>query len=173
LPRPVGTATDFVLPDLVLLADNGGPTQTCATLAGSPAINAGANPDGLTTDQRGFTPRDAGGQIDIGAFEFGATAPVVIQPFAPPPPPPPAPPQPFALPDFVPQVVNKNGVFFLQMVDAAGVVRLKRKFPGKVKVLRREVNGDGILDFVVQFQQNGKAHRLAFSALDLAPLAIK
>jgi len=35
------------------LADNGGPTRTHALSAGSPAINAGSNPAGLTTDQRG------------------------------------------------------------------------------------------------------------------------
>ena len=50
------------------LADNGGPTQTHALLAGSPAIDAtGAV---LDTDQRGFD-RDAA--PDAGAFEFEAT----------------------------------------------------------------------------------------------------
>lgn len=66
------------------LADNGGPTRTHALLAGSPAINAGANPENLQTDQRGsgFT-RVIGTEVDIGAFEEGN---------APPPPPPPPPP---------------------------------------------------------------------------------
>jgi hypothetical protein len=52
------------------LANNGGPTQTMALLAGSPAIDAGANPGGLATDQRGagFT-RTAGARTDIGAYE--------------------------------------------------------------------------------------------------------
>jgi len=65
------------------LADNGGPTQTMALLAGSAAIDAGEAPclnaDGqvLTTDQRGL-PR--GNPCDIGAFE--------VQPAPPPPPPP-------------------------------------------------------------------------------------
>jgi CSLREA domain-containing protein len=51
------------------LADNGGPTQTHALLAGSDAIDAvlaGCPPPG--TDQRGVI-RPQGGQCDIGAFE--------------------------------------------------------------------------------------------------------
>jgi hypothetical protein len=53
------------------LQDNGGPTQTIALVAGSPAIDAGSDlliPAGTTTDQRGF-PRIANGTVDIGAFE--------------------------------------------------------------------------------------------------------
>ncbi|HVX13123.1 MAG TPA: DUF4214 domain-containing protein [Pirellulales bacterium] len=55
------------------LADNGGPTQTIALLAGSPAIDAGDNTPPApyatpTTDQRG-SPRIFDGTIDIGAFE--------------------------------------------------------------------------------------------------------
>ncbi|WP_052288251.1 CHAT domain-containing protein [Leptolyngbya iicbica] len=46
------------------LADNGGPTQTLALVAGSPAINAGSGSD---ADQRGFSII---GIRDIGAFEF-------------------------------------------------------------------------------------------------------
>ena len=54
------------------LANNGGPTQTHALLAGSAAINA-ANPQLCSpTDQRG-APRV--GTCDIGAFEFGGTPP--------------------------------------------------------------------------------------------------
>jgi hypothetical protein len=49
------------------LADNGGPSPTHALLIGSPAINAGFNPNLLTTDQRGFK-REVG-LIDIGAYE--------------------------------------------------------------------------------------------------------
>lgn len=52
------------------LADNGGPTLTHALMAGSPAIDAGANPGGLTTDQRGEGyARVSGEAADIGAFE--------------------------------------------------------------------------------------------------------
>ena len=66
------------------LKNNGGPTQTRALVAGSPAIDAG-NPNGcqdnsgalLLKDQRGFA-RDVDGnndstaRCDIGAVEFGA-----------------------------------------------------------------------------------------------------
>ncbi|MBX7105048.1 MAG: hypothetical protein K1X57_13265 [Gemmataceae bacterium] len=52
------------------LGNYGGPTQTVALFTGSPAVNAGANPGGLTFDQRGAGfPRVVGGTIDIGAFE--------------------------------------------------------------------------------------------------------
>lgn len=48
----------------------GGPTQTMAPLAGSPAINAGADlAEPLLEDQRGFA-RPAGGRSDLGAFEL-------------------------------------------------------------------------------------------------------
>lgn len=69
-------------PQLLGLAYNGGPTQTHALPAGSPAIDAG-NPTGcldestslITTDQRGY-PRTSDGDIDgaprcdMGAYEF-------------------------------------------------------------------------------------------------------
>jgi len=57
----------FVDPVLGALASNGGPTQTMALQAGSPAINAGSGCP--AADQRG-APR--AGACDIGAFEFGA-----------------------------------------------------------------------------------------------------
>ena len=65
---------------LAALAKNGGPTQTMALLAGSPAIDAGnpAKPGSgkgacELTDQRGITrPVDGAGKAicDIGAFEL-------------------------------------------------------------------------------------------------------
>ncbi len=61
--------------DLALgtLANNGGPTQTIALMADSPAIDAGNNaliPAGLTTDQRGVGfARIVDGTVDIGAYE--------------------------------------------------------------------------------------------------------
>jgi hypothetical protein len=55
------------------LANNGGPTLTLALLAGSPAINKGANPLALAFDQRGpGFARVSGGATDIGAFEVQA-----------------------------------------------------------------------------------------------------
>ena len=57
-------------PGLDPLASNGGPTQTTALQPASPARDAGHNPSGLTTDQRGAGyPRTAGAGTDIGAFE--------------------------------------------------------------------------------------------------------
>ncbi len=56
---------------LLPLGNYGGPTQTIALDLGSPAISAGSNPAGLTTDQRGAGfARPFGGATDIGAFEF-------------------------------------------------------------------------------------------------------
>jgi hypothetical protein len=54
------------------LADNGGPTLTHALQAGSPAIDKGSNPAGLTTDQRGAS-RVSGAAADMGAFERQST----------------------------------------------------------------------------------------------------
>jgi predicted outer membrane repeat protein len=66
----LGTTATPLDPMLDVLANNGGPTQTHALLAGSPAINAGANPAALTYDQRGSGYfRVSGASADIGAFE--------------------------------------------------------------------------------------------------------
>jgi beta-glucanase (GH16 family) len=64
---PVGS--DQVVGDagLGLLADNGGPTQTHALLAGSPAIDAANTAVCPATDQRGVA-RDAA--CDVGAYEY-------------------------------------------------------------------------------------------------------
>ena len=68
-----------VNPLLGSLQDNGGATPTQALLPSSPAINAGSNPQNLTTDQRGTGfPRVNDGVADIGAFESS----VNIPPFA-------------------------------------------------------------------------------------------
>jgi CSLREA domain-containing protein len=73
-------------PDLGPLADNGGPTPTCALLPGSPAINAGdsalavdENGAPLAFDQRGpGFPRVSGFSVDIGAFEAQLTESLVV-----------------------------------------------------------------------------------------------
>ena len=73
-----GTVGD---PRLASLANNGGPTNTHALRAGSPAIN-NADPQTCptgTTDQRYATTV---GTCDIGSFEFGGKPP---QPVVPPP----------------------------------------------------------------------------------------
>ena len=57
-------------PELLALADNGGPTRTHALSSGSPAVDAGNNNASLTNDQRGTGfPRIIGAAPDIGAFE--------------------------------------------------------------------------------------------------------
>ena len=74
-------------PGLGTLASNGGPTQTIALLAGSPAIDAGSNAlavdahgNPLLNDQRGTGfPRIVNGTVDIGAFEAGTTTVVSPQ----------------------------------------------------------------------------------------------
>ncbi|MET0645318.1 MAG: tandem-95 repeat protein [Pyrinomonadaceae bacterium] len=74
----VGTIASPVNALLGPLTNNGGPTQTHALLAGSPALDAGdntlakdANNATLTTDQRGVARfAGAGLIVDIGAYEF-------------------------------------------------------------------------------------------------------
>jgi predicted outer membrane repeat protein len=57
------------------LADNGGPTQTHALVADSPAIDLDiACSTSLSTDQRGYS-RSVGAGCDAGSFEYGAVAP--------------------------------------------------------------------------------------------------
>lgn len=55
-------------PVLGTLADNGGPTWTCALGEGSSAIDTGKTLESVTTDQRGV-PRPQGYGYDIGAYE--------------------------------------------------------------------------------------------------------
>ncbi|MEG0975272.1 MAG: IPTL-CTERM sorting domain-containing protein [Comamonas sp.] len=63
-----------VSPMLGPLQSNGGSTQTHALLDGSPAIDAGASPSSLSTDQRGAGfARTVGTSSDIGAFEWRPT----------------------------------------------------------------------------------------------------
>lgn len=64
------------------LGDYGGPTQTMALSASSPAVNGGVNNGCPSTDQRGYLRED--GQCDSGAFELGATADPVITQLVPP-----------------------------------------------------------------------------------------
>jgi len=89
---PADAGTTGVLNSVALLgplADNGGPTQTHALLAGSNAIDGGDPFQGcvdnnsvpLATDQRGF-PRVVGASCDIGAFEYlppAAFLPIVLR----------------------------------------------------------------------------------------------
>jgi hypothetical protein len=43
-------------------------------------------------------------------------------------------------------------------------------FPFRVQVFQQDVNGDGVLDFVVLFRKGRRLRRLAFSGRDLSPL---
>ncbi|HEY7779045.1 MAG TPA: right-handed parallel beta-helix repeat-containing protein, partial [Ktedonobacterales bacterium] len=74
------TATHDVVnttPGLAALANNGGPTQTVALLATSPALDT-ANPATCpAADERGIT-RPQGAGCDIGAFELQASGPPPI-----------------------------------------------------------------------------------------------
>ncbi|MGB0563200.1 MAG: DUF4347 domain-containing protein [Spirulinaceae cyanobacterium] len=74
----VGTLASPLDPVLGPLADNGGPTQTHALLAGSPAINGGADIASITVDQRGITR--VSGSFDIGAFELAETTTTTVLP---------------------------------------------------------------------------------------------
>jgi predicted outer membrane repeat protein len=66
-----GNGNPVINADLGPLQNNGGPTETMALLAGSPAIGHADNTKAPTTDQRGVTRLDEAGEItDIGAFEL-------------------------------------------------------------------------------------------------------
>ncbi len=54
---------------LAPLANNGGPTQTMALIANSPAIAAGSPASDYEIDQRGLA-RPLSGQVSIGAYEY-------------------------------------------------------------------------------------------------------
>ena len=66
-----GNGLPVINADLGPLQNNGGPTQTMALLAGSPAIGHADNTFAPAKDQRGFTRLDVPGEnTDIGAFEL-------------------------------------------------------------------------------------------------------
>ncbi len=66
----VGTDSNPINADFGTLASNGGPTQTVALLAGSPALDTASGAATTDTDQRGV-PR--GQYLDIGAYQATAT----------------------------------------------------------------------------------------------------
>jgi hypothetical protein len=149
-------------PLLGRLQDNGGTTLTIALLPDSPAINAGINPGGLLTDQRGpgFI-RTAGPGTDIGAFEVQSLSS----------------PRPLPLPLPLPVVeIQPLPVVEIQVtrvkrrtrVDVVvdGVLR-RRFFPfgsftGRVQVQQADVNGDGLPDVIALATLNGKKRTRTF-----------
>jgi hypothetical protein len=166
----VGTAANPIDPKLLPLDFYGGPTRTIALLADSPAIDAGLNPDGLTSDQRGFGPRSANGTADIGAFEFDAT--------------PIAPPKLTATSTLTPvfhaltaRLVRVKHRTRLDVFDAAtGALRL-RVFPfgpshGKEQLLMEDVNGDGVADIIVLSVQPHHLRVRVFGGRDLSDLTV-
>jgi hypothetical protein len=66
----VGSASSPLDPLLGALADNGGPTETVAMLAGSPALNAGDPAQLGVADQRGVA---RSGGVNIGAYQASAS----------------------------------------------------------------------------------------------------
>ena len=66
----VGTSSNPINAKLGSLASNGGPTQTLALLAGSPALGGGSGAATTDTDQRGVL---RGHILDIGAYQATAT----------------------------------------------------------------------------------------------------
>jgi hypothetical protein len=174
----IGSAAAPIDPRLRPLDNYGGPTATLALYPDSPAIDAGANPDGLTTDQRGFGPRAVGAAPDIGAFEFDALPPAPQQT------PSPSPtsstggsspsPEPVRHALTVRQVRLK-GRTGLDVFDAATGARKGRLFPFgalrvKVTVLTADLNGDGTDDVLALTVVGGRLRSRAFSGVDLTPL---
>lgn len=72
----VGSLTAPLAPQIGPPGNNGGPTLTMALLPGSPALEAGTAAGAPATDQRGVA-RPQGCAVDIGAFEFRYTRPVI------------------------------------------------------------------------------------------------
>ena len=105
-------------PQIGLLGQNGGPTQTHALAAGSAAVDAGA--DCAATDQRGAA---RSGACDIGAFEY-------IPPTQTPPPSQPPPDD-----DLPPPVLHER----VNMIPARGTIKVKR--PGARRFTKLADNG--------------------------------
>src|SRR5262249_17470625 len=138
----------------------------------SPAIDAGANPDGLGTDQRGFAPRSVGRGTDIGAVEFGAARSAEVRADPPSAPPPVPAPRPLST-----RLVKGRGRRRLDIFDAGTGTRLAQRFPfgmgyrGRVSVLTADSNADGVADLIVLASINGRVRTRVYSGTDLSVLA--
>ncbi len=151
-------------PLLAPLANNGGPTQTHLPAAGSSAIDAGANPTGLTTDQRGFA-RLAGAGVDIGAVERDAV------PVSPPPPLPPVVPPPPSVHVFLRAVdAGSGGGPLVVAYNADGSERFRflaydSGFIGGVRVATADVTGDGVDDIITGAGAGAGSHVKVFDGM--------
>ncbi len=149
----VGTDTSPIDPLIGPLADNGGPTQTHALLAGSPAINGGSNLSGLSTDQRGNGfYRTFGGGTDIGAFEFQTA--------------------------YVPLIAagSASGPAQLRVLNSDGTVKFENLnpfpgFDGIVYTATGDFNGDRVDDIVVGAGVGGGPHIKVFDGVTGAEIA--
>ncbi len=141
----IGTVGNRIDPLLGALADNGGPTLTHALLAGSPATNAGSNPDDLEFDQRGEGfPRVIGGQIDIGALETQISLTVV---------------------GGGPGEDNVN-VYNALTGDLLATITPYPGFFGGIRTAVGDVNGDGVLDVITAAGPGAGPHVKVFSGAD-------
>lgn len=143
----MGTSSNPLDPRLAPLGNYGGPTQTMALLAGSPALDAGSaatafdvNGQPLTSDQRGLL-RAYGANPDIGAYE--------------------------AQPPSLMGDVNHDGT-----VNMADLTLLVRNFGKAVPLYEGgDLNGDGVVDasdWLLLARNFGKAATPAVSAFSSA-----
>ena len=149
----VGTLASPINPLLGPLADNGGPTLTHNILEGSPAIDAGSNPDALDFDQR-LSPfeRVVGDQADVGAIELQQV-----------------------LRDIIAVGTDAGEEAFVQVFDADTQMLLFTltpypNFTGGVRVAVGDVNFDGTPDIITAPGPNGGPHIRVFSGIDGADL---
>src|SRR5262249_26967143 len=78
-PNQIGTLASPLNPQLGPLQFNGGINRTHAPLTGSPLLDQGSNPGGLSFDQRGpGFPRALNGSPDIGSIEAVSPIPVAV-----------------------------------------------------------------------------------------------
>jgi hypothetical protein len=142
-------------PKLAPLADNGGPTETMALSAASPAVNKGAST--LATDQRGLTRPVAYPGIaeasapgangaDIGAFELQAPP----SPAAPAPGPAPESPRPSNHFKLGKVSLNRGKGTALLSIDVPGPGVLSLTGTKEVKAVRKSVARAGVVKLLVK-----------------------
>ncbi len=143
------------------LDNNGGPTQTIALLAGSPAIDAGSNPLALTSDQCGYSPRTIDGYTDIGAYELGANPP------------------PSAAAGIIAKVKKIKGWREILVYDSATNVLeftihpFGKSYRGNFQVTTADVDNDGVGDVIASYRRGRKLITWAYSGIDGTLVFIK